>query len=115
MDIVYSRGTATATEVLEQMPDEPNRATVRTLLRILEEKGHLSHSKKGREFVYVPSRPRERVGQSAFQRVLRTFFDGSLEKAVAAHLADPGSGLSTSDLERLSAMINAAKRKGKQK
>jgi BlaI family penicillinase repressor len=115
MDIIYSRGTATATEVLEQMTDEPNRATVRTLLRILEEKGHLSHSKKGREFVYVPSRPRERVGQSAFQRVLRTFFDGSLEKAVAAHLADPGAELSANDLERLTTIINAAKRKGKQK
>jgi BlaI family penicillinase repressor len=115
MDIVYSRGTATATEVLEQMPDDPNRATVRTLLRILEEKGHLKHSKKGREFVYAPSRPRERVGQSAFQRVLRTFFGGSLEKAVAAHLADPAAALSPSDLERLTTIINAAKEKGKQK
>jgi predicted transcriptional regulator len=114
MDIIFARGQATATEVLELLPDEPNRTTVRTLLRILEEKGHLQHAKQGREFVYSPRHARERVGRSAFHKVLRTFFDGSLEKAVAAHLTDPEAQLTPSELERLTTLINAARKKGKQ-
>ena len=111
MDVVYAKGEATATDVLELIPDAPTRTAVRTLLRILEEKGHLKHVKRGREFVYRPTRQRERAGKSAFQRVLQTFFDGSLEKAVAAHLADPGSEISQDELQRLSTLIRQAKQK----
>src|SRR4051794_39502631 len=85
MDIIYGRGEATAAEVLAAMADPPTRTAVRTLLRILEEKGHLTHVKDGLTHVYRPSRPRGRVGRSALRSVLHTFFDGSLEKAVAAH------------------------------
>ena len=113
MDIVYARGRATASEVLEGIPDEPTRTTVRTLLRILEEKGHLAHKKRGREFVYFPKNPRERAGQSAFKRVLSTFFEGSLEKALASHLSDPAAPVSADELKRLRAMINAARKKGR--
>ncbi len=111
MDIVYARGEATATDVLQDIPDAPTRTSVRTLLRILEAKGHLVHTRKGREYYYRPKRPRQRAGQSAFQRVLRTFFDGSLEKAVAAYLADRKTAPSPEELERLSHLINQAKRK----
>ncbi len=111
MDVVYARGEATATDVLQDLPDAPTRTAVRTLLRILEYKGHLKHLKRGREFVYVPTRARARAGRSAFQRVLQTFFDGSLEKAVAAHLADPGAEIPPEELRRLSALIREAKRK----
>ena len=110
MEAVYARGDATATAVLESLPDAPTRTAVRTLLRILEDKGHLKHIKRGREFVYRPVRLRERAGQSAFQRVLQTFFDGSLEKAVAAHLADPAAAIPPQELRRLSSLINLAKR-----
>jgi predicted transcriptional regulator len=113
MDVVYAKGEATATDVLETLPDAPTRTAIRTLLRILEDKGHLLHTKRAREFVYHPTRPRERAGQSAFGRVLQTFFDGSLEKAVAAHLADPGAEISPEELRRLSSLINQAKRKEK--
>ena len=111
MDVVFARGEATATDVLAGLPDAPTRTAVRTLLRILEDKGHLKHVKRGREFVFRPTHRRERAGQSAFERVLRTFFDGSLEKAVAAHLADPGSEISPEELKKLSALITEAKRK----
>lgn len=111
MEIIYAKGHATATDVLENLADAPTRTSVRTLLRILEEKGHVKHKKRGREFVYFPRQQRERAGQSALQRLLRTFFDGSLEKAVAAHLADPGAEVSPQELRRLSALINQAKRK----
>lgn len=111
MEIIYSRGEATATVVLENLADAPTRVSVRTLLRILEEKGHLRHGKKGREFVYYPTQQREHAGKSAFQRVLATFFEGSLERAVASHLSDPEAEISSNELKRLSALIAEAKSK----
>ncbi len=105
MDVVYALGHATVTEVWRGLPDAPSRTTVRTLLRILEEKGHLRHREQGREFVYRAVRPRLRAGRSALRRVLETFFDGSLEQAVAAHLADPSSQLSDEEAERLAELI----------
>ena len=113
MDIVYARGQASATDVLGDMPDLLTRASVRTMLRILEEKGHLRHKKKGREFIYQPMKARKQAGQSAMRRVLKTFFDGSLEKAVAAHMADPGAQLSASELKRLGELIRQVQKKGK--
>src|SRR5262245_53965546 len=109
MDIVFSRREATAIEVLQHLPDPPSRTAVRTLLRILEAKGHLKHVQRGREFVYQPTQPRLRAGRSAFHRVLRTFFGGSLERAVAAHLADSSTKLSDEDLKRLSELILKAR------
>ena len=113
MEVIYAKGEATATDVLDALPDAPTRTSVRTLLRILEEKGHVKHRIRGREFVFVPTRPRERAGQTAFQRLLQTFFDGSLEKAVAAYLAEPGGKLSEDELQRLSTLIKRAKKKEK--
>jgi predicted transcriptional regulator len=112
MDIVYARGEASATDVLNDLSDPPTRTAVRTLMRILEEKGHLVHHKKGREFIYQPVRPRMRAGLSALQNVVRTFFDGSLEKAVALHLSDPGAKLSDDELKSLAELIREARKKG---
>jgi BlaI family penicillinase repressor len=113
MDVIYGRGGATALEVVDGLPDPPSKTAVRTLMRILEEKGHLKHVQRGREFVYQPTQPRLRAGRSAFQRVIQTFFDGSLEKAVAAHLADSAASLSTDELKRLADLIHQARNKGK--
>jgi predicted transcriptional regulator len=110
MDIVYERGEATATDVLNAMPDAPSRAAVRTMLRILEDKGRLRHTKRGREFVYQPTAPRQQAGRSALRRLLSTFFDGSIEKAVASHLADPGARCSAAELNRLAEMIRKARK-----
>ena len=112
MDIVYARGEASATVVLGDLPDPPSRISVRTILRILEEKGHLKHTKQGREFIYRPTRPRKRAGASALRRVLQTFFDGSLEQAVATHLTDARTDVSRVELERLAKLIRDAKKKG---
>jgi len=112
MDVVYALGKASATEVLERLADPPSRTAVRTLLRILEDKGHLKHGKRGREYVYHPTRPRRRAGQSAMRRVVDTFFEGSLERAVSAHLADPSAALSRDELERLARLVREA-RKGR--
>jgi len=113
MDVIYGRGGATALEVVDGLPDPPSKTAVRTLMRILEEKGHLKHVQRGREFIYQPTQPRLRAGRSAFQRVIQTFFDGSLEKAVAAHLADSAASLSTDELKRLADLIHQARNKGK--
>lgn len=113
MDALYAKGEATATDVLGTISDPPTRTAVRTFLRILEGKGHLRHIKRGREFVYQPTHSRDSAGKTAFQRALRTFFDGSLEKAVAAYLGDPGAEVSPDELQRLSALINQARRKEK--
>ena len=111
MDIVYAHGQATATEVLEGMADAPSRDTVRTILRILERKGHLTHHKQGREFVYKPTASRARAARSALQRVLRTFFEGSVSEAVALHLISEGSRVTPKELDRLSGLIRQARKR----
>src|SRR4051794_23607392 len=113
MDVGYARGEATAADVLGGVPGPPTKTAVRTLLRILEEKGHLTHRQDGLTYVYRASRPRGRAGRSALRRVLQTFFDGSLEKAVAAHLGDAATELSPDELNRLSDLIDRARKKGK--
>ena len=112
MDVVYARGEATAADVVAGLPDPPTKTAVRTLLGILERKGHLTHRRDGLTFVYRASRPRARAGRTALKRVLRTFFDGSLEKAVAAHLGDAAGALAPDELDRLADLIEQARRKG---
>jgi predicted transcriptional regulator len=113
MDVIYAQGKASATDVLDRLPDPPSRTAVRTLLGILEEKGHLTHKQRGREYVYQPTRPRKRVGRSALRRVVDTFFDGSLHQAMAAHLNDPRTGLSEKELGKLADLIREVKERGK--
>jgi predicted transcriptional regulator len=112
MDILYARGEASAADVHAALRDPPSRTAVRTLLRILEEKGHLRHKQQGLKYVYQPTRPRGPAGRSAFRRVLDTFFDGSLEKAVAAHLGDAATDLAPDELARLAELIHQARKKG---
>ena len=112
MDIIYALGKASAKQVLEGMSDPPTRTAVRTMLRILEDKGQLKHTKKGREFIYQPTRARASAGRSALKKVLCTFFDGSLTKAMAVHLSDSKSDLSDEEIKQLAALIRQAKKKG---
>jgi predicted transcriptional regulator len=114
MDVIYAHGEATVTQVLAGMPDPPMRGALRTLVRILERKGHLTHRQQGREFIYRPTQPRGQAGRSALGRVLDVFFAGSLENAVAAHLSDPrrSGKLTAEELDRLSNLIEQAKKQG---
>lgn len=113
MDAVFSLRTATVSEVVAAMKDPPTRTTVRTLLRILEEKGHLKHTVRGREFVYRPTTGRLSAGRQAIGRVVDTFFSGSLQQAVAAHLSNPKSKLDAEELAAIEEMIRQAKREQK--
>lgn len=111
MDVVYQRGRVTAAEVLDALPDPPSYSAVRALLRVLEEKGHLRHRRDGARYVFLPTVPRETARRSALARVVRTFFGGSTEAAVAA-LIDQSS-LSDTDLDRLRDLIDRARQEGR--
>jgi BlaI family transcriptional regulator, penicillinase repressor len=113
MDIVYARDEATAADVHEALPDAPGYSSVRTLLRILEDKGHLRHREDGPRYVYLPTQSRQKASRSALQRVVETFFDGSLSGAVAALVDAEGRKISKEELDRLEAIIKAAKAKSK--
>ncbi len=109
MDVVYRRGRATAAEVRDNLPDPPSYSAVRALLRLLEEKGHLGHEQDGRRYVYRPTVPASRARRSALRRVLQTFFDDSVENAVASMLDLGAKDLTREELDRLSRLIEAAK------
>lgn len=112
MEIVFRLGQATAAEVHAELPDPPSRTAVRTLLRILESKGHLKHRQEGPRHIYLPRAPKQQAARTAFRRVLSTFFDGSLAKALAAHLIDDDAELSTEEFQRLLELIQQARQKG---
>jgi len=111
MDIIHTRGEAAAAEVQEALPDPPSYSAVRTLLRILEEKGHLKHREDGPRYIFLPTETRAKASKSALKRVVQTFFDGSLSNAVAALVDAEGGKLSAEELQRLEAIVKAAKSK----
>jgi len=113
MDIIYARGEASAIDVMAGLTDPPTKTAVRTLLKILEDKGHLTHRTDGQTYIFRPSRPRTHAGKSALRRVLDVFFGGSLERAVAVHLGDSATDLSPEELKRLASLIQKARQKGK--
>jgi BlaI family transcriptional regulator, penicillinase repressor len=113
MDIVYRLGSATASEVTAELPDPPSYSAVRAMLRILEDKGHLTHSVDGPRYVYAPVVPRNAARQSALKQVVRTFFDGSATDAVAALLDMSGRKLTAKEWNELGVLVERAKREGR--
>jgi predicted transcriptional regulator len=113
MDILYARGSASAQEVREAMADPPSYSAVRAMLRVLEEKGHVGHEQVGPRYVFAPKVPRAKARRSALQHLVRTFFDGSTENAVAALLDLDSTTLSKAELDRLAAMIERARKEGR--
>lgn len=109
MDALFARGKATAAEIREKMPQKPSYSAVRAHLRILEEKGHIRHEKDGARYVYVPVVSPRVAKRSALRHLVKTFFGGSPEKAAAALIS--GSRLSPEELDRLSELVNEARRK----
>lgn len=113
MDVVYRLGRVTVTDVLARLPDPPSYSAVRAMLRVLENKGHLRHVLEGKSYVYVPTVPRTRASRSALQNMLKTFFDGSAEKAVAALLDISRTEITDDELDRLSRLIEQARQEGR--
>jgi predicted transcriptional regulator len=110
MDVVYRIGRVAAADVHAALPDAPTYTTVRGLLRVLVEKGHLRQEKEGRRYLYVPSTPRPAAGASSLVHVVRTFFAGSPTDAMAALLGSQREPLSERELDRLAALIAKARR-----
>jgi len=110
MDIIYRIGRATVGGVMERLTGDPAYSTVRAQLRVLEEKGHLRHEEHGLRYVYLPKVPRHMVRQSALRHVVDTFFEGSAGKAVAALLGKEGFKISADELDRISKLIEEAKK-----
>jgi predicted transcriptional regulator len=113
MDAVFALGEATVNQVVEAIPSPPTAMAVRRMMHILEEKGHLQRRESGREVVYAPRQAKDKAGRAAFERVLETFFGGSLEEALAAHLHSRKDKVSPDERERLIALIERARKEGR--
>jgi BlaI family penicillinase repressor len=112
IDILYRRGRANASEVMEDLPGNPSYSTVRTQLRVLEEKGHVRHEDDGQRYVYSPAAPRGTVRRSALKHLVETFYEGSVEQAVAALLGGEGSRLTDEQLDRIEDLLKKARKEG---
>ena len=112
MDILYEQGSASAQDVLELLADPPSYSAVRAALRVLEEKGHVSHKREGHKYVFQPVISRRTAQKNATQRLLRTFFEGSTANAVTA-LLEEGGDLDDSELDRLAELIDKAREEGR--
>jgi len=112
MDILYQKGRATAAEIHEALPDRPTYSAVRAKLRVLEEKGHVRHEEESLRYVYLPVVARDSARRSALRHMVSTFFGGSVEETVAALLDLSVSQLSEQDLQRISELVEQAKKEG---
>src|SRR5688500_5247536 len=110
MNIIFARGRATATEVMETMAEPPSYSAVRATLRVLEQKGHLRHQPDGTRYVYLPTVNRERVRLTALDQLLKTFFDGSAANVVATLIERQKGKMSDEELDHLSLLIDQARR-----
>jgi predicted transcriptional regulator len=109
MDALYRLGRATASEILEQIPGAPSYSTVRTQLRVLEEKGHVRHEAQGLRYLYAPTVPRHAARKTALRHLVDTFFDGSPGNVVTALLGSDAGKLSDEELERIARIVKAAR------
>ena len=113
MDAVYALGEATVNQVVETIPSPPTAMAVRRMMHILEEKGYVRRRQSGREVIYAPRQAKDKAGRCAFERVLETFFGGSLEEALAAHLHSRKDRVSVDERERLIKLIQQAHKEGR--
>ena len=112
MDILYQRGRATAADVLAELPDPPSYSAVRGMLRLLEKKGHVRHVWDGPRHVYQPTKNPDQMKKTAARHLLRTFFNNSMESAVAAMLGGAEHVPSQEELKRLAQLVERARRNG---
>jgi predicted transcriptional regulator len=112
MDILFRHGRAAAADVMAELPGEPSYSTVRTQLRVLEDKGHVRHEEQGLRYIYLPVVARHAARKSALKHLVETFFDGSAEKTVAALLGGDGARLTDEELDRIAQRIAKARKDG---
>ena len=110
MDAVFAKGEATAADVHAAVPDAPSYTAIRTLLRILVDKGRLKIRENGPRYVYSPTEPRAKAARSAIRRLVDTFFGGSIAEATAAFV-EGNSRLSDEEIAQLEQVIKQARKK----
>ena len=113
MDFLFQKGKGSVTDVMEGITDPPSYSAVRAMLRTLEQKGRVTHLEEGRAYIYRPTLRKDTARRGALAHVLKTFFDGSTEQAVAALLELKGQKLSEGELDRVADLIEKAKRDGR--
>jgi predicted transcriptional regulator len=113
MDSIYARGQATVAEVLEDLPDPPTYSAIRAMLGKLERKGYLTHEEQGHRYVYIPTLAHKHASQTALERTVQTFFEGSATKAMAALLDLDALHISDDEIDRMAELIEAAKKRGR--
>ena len=113
MDILHRRGRATAHDVMDELADPPSYSAVRTFLRLLEERGHVRHEQDGPRYVYAPTVTRRDAQRSALSHLVDTFFDGSIEEAVATLVESSKRKLSNEELDRIATLVAKAKKEGR--
>ena len=113
MEIVYRLGEATVNDVLAHLEDPPGYSAMRACMRVLEEKGHLTHRQDGPRYVYMPTVSLKQARKSALQGILRNFFNNSYEQIIASLLGDPDSPPSDEELQNLARMIEQARKEGR--
>ncbi|MCA0360210.1 MAG: BlaI/MecI/CopY family transcriptional regulator [Armatimonadetes bacterium] len=113
MEALYRLGEGTVSEVLDAIPNPPSYSSVRAQLRILEEKGHLSHREEGTKFIYQPVAERQAAAKSMLTRVVDAFFDGSRSAAVLSLMSEKDMNLSPAQIDELEALIAKARAEGR--
>jgi predicted transcriptional regulator len=113
MDLLFQRGRGSVAEVMAGIPDPPSYSAVRAMLRTLEQKGRVVHEEDGRAYIYKPTLRKDTARRGALTHLLKTFFDGSTENAVAALLELKGGKLSDTEVERVHELVEQARREGR--
>jgi BlaI family transcriptional regulator, penicillinase repressor len=113
MELLYRKEPATANDLMALLPGEPSNSTVRTLLRILEEKGQVTKTEEDGKYIYSPAKAKKAAAKTALNRVLDTFYQGSVRDVVATLLDEEKNRLSDEDLDQLQEMIDKAREEGR--
>lgn len=113
MDVLYRLGQAPASDIRDAMPDPPSNTAVRTMLTILQDKGHVQFVRQGAKYIYMPVVPRDEVAKETIDRVVKNFFGGSIERVVSTLLNSQETDLTDEQVDRLKAIIENARREGK--
>ena len=113
MDFLYERGRASVGEVLEGISDPPSYSAVRAMLRTLEQKGRVTHVEEGRAYIYQPTLKKDSARRGALSHLVKTFFDGSTESAVAALLDLRKDRLTSAELDRVARLVEQARQEGR--
>ena len=114
LEILFRLGKATANDVQNALSEAPSHSAVRSILRVLEEKGHIAHEEEGKRFLYRPTQAHDSAAHSALHNVVQTFFGGSLESAVKTFLSAKDTRLSDEELDRMAELITEARKNDKE-